>query len=113
MRCEPDGSDCSPIPGATGPEYTVQAGDAGMTIRMHVVARVNPIGQLPDSVDAYTPLSAVVTYPPGTPAPSAPGGGGGGGAEPAVVRRPARHRPARPGAGRRALRRHAPRRRQR
>ena len=112
-QCQPDGSECTPIPGATGPEYTVQAGDAGMTIRMHVVARVNPIGQLPDSVDAYTPLSAVVTYPPGTPAPSAPGGGGAAAPEPAVARRPARHQPARPGAGRRALRRHTPRRRQR
>jgi photosystem II stability/assembly factor-like uncharacterized protein len=87
-QCEPDGSDCSPIQGATSPSYTVTANDLGMRLRMHVVADVNPSFQLPDAVDAYTPLSAVVTNPPGTPPPAPPvkptGPGGGSTHVPAI-----------------------------
>jgi hypothetical protein len=77
-QCEPDGSDCSPIQGATSPSYTVSPNDLGMRLRMHVVADVNSANQLPNPVDAYTPLSAVVTNPPGSPGGGGGGGGGGG-----------------------------------
>jgi hypothetical protein len=70
-QCEPDGSDCSPIPGATSPEYTVQPGDLGMTLLMDVTAGVVPANHLPLPVDVDTPLSAVVAEPPSvTPTPT-------------------------------------------
>jgi hypothetical protein len=72
-QCEPDGSACSPIQGATSPSYTVRASDLGMRIRMHVSADVNPAYQLPLAVDAYTPLTPVITYAPGVKPPPAPG----------------------------------------
>ena len=75
-RCEADGSDCSPIFGATDPGYTLTAADYGMTVRMRVTADVNLSYELPYAVDAYTPLSAVIQYPPGvTPPPPPPGPG--------------------------------------
>ncbi len=74
MQCEPDGSGCSPIAGATGPEYTIQPDDYGMTLELEVTADVNPADQLPDAVTVDSPLSVVVTYPPGVtpPPPSTP-----------------------------------------
>ena len=75
QQCEPDGSDCTPIQGATSPEYTVQAADYGMTLRMDVTASVVPPNHLPLPVDAYTPVSAVVTYPVGVTPPPPPNPG--------------------------------------
>jgi hypothetical protein len=70
MQCQPDGSACSPIQGATDPSYTVQPDDAGMTLEMEVTARVRPPGYLPDAVVVDTAPTPVVTYPPGvTPPP--------------------------------------------
>jgi hypothetical protein len=71
-RCEADGSDCSPIYNATGPEYTLTADDYGMTVRMHVTGDVNESFKLPLAVDAYSALSSVIQYPPGVTPPPAP-----------------------------------------
>jgi hypothetical protein len=68
-QCQPDGSACSPIQGETSPEYVVRADDYGMRIRLHVTASVVPPYHLPPPVDAYTPVSAIVTYPPGVAPP--------------------------------------------
>jgi hypothetical protein len=59
--------DCAPIAGATDPEYTVQAGDLGMTIELEVTASVEPPNHLPNPVVVDTTPSAIVTNPPGTP----------------------------------------------
>lgn len=83
-RCDGAGSGCSPVYGETNPGYVVQGGDVGSRLRLHVVADVNESYKLPAAVDAYTPLSAVVTVPggggpgPGGPAPGGPGPGGPG-----------------------------------
>jgi hypothetical protein len=71
--CEPDGSGCFPIQGATAAGYVPVAADVGRRLRMHVSADVNPAQQLPLAVDAYTPLTAVVAYRPGTAPPPGPG----------------------------------------
>ncbi len=76
-RCEADGSDCEPIIGQTGPGYVLQAADYGMTVRMRVRADVNPEINLPLAVETYTPLSAVIQYPPGVTPPPPPGPGPG------------------------------------
>jgi hypothetical protein len=67
-QCGADGSDCTPIQGATTSAYTVRAADLGMTLRMHVVADVNSSSQLPLAVDAYTAITQVITNRP-SPAP--------------------------------------------
>ncbi|MCW3065098.1 MAG: hypothetical protein JWN32_2270, partial [Solirubrobacterales bacterium] len=72
--CEPDGTACSPVQGATSAGYVPTAGDVGQRLRMHVSADVNPAQQLPLAVDAYTPLTGVVAYRPGS-APPPPGPG--------------------------------------
>ncbi len=88
MQCEPDGSDCSPIQGATGPDYIVAPGDVGMTLELEVTAYVAPMDQEPGPVTVDTPVSAVVSYPPnvspnnggnsgGNPGAGAGGSGGG------------------------------------
>jgi hypothetical protein len=83
--CEADGSDCSPIQGETSPEYTVRPEDYEKRLRMDVIADVNPSDQLPLAVEAYTPLSEPIAYPPGvTPPPPVLGGGSGGGGGSAV-----------------------------
>jgi hypothetical protein len=77
--CEADGSGCDPVFGETRAGYVVRAGDLGKRLRMRVLADVNESYKLPAAVEAYTPLSAVVTLPPG----SDPGPGTGGGPGPA------------------------------
>jgi hypothetical protein len=69
-QCQPDGSQCTPIQGETSPEYVARAGDYGMRIRLHVTASVVPPNHLPLPVDAYSPLSAVIAYPPGVTPPT-------------------------------------------
>jgi hypothetical protein len=69
-QCEPDGSGCSQIQGETSPAYTVRPDDYGMRLRMAVIADVNPSDRLPLAVEALTPLSAVIEYPPGVTPPS-------------------------------------------
>jgi hypothetical protein len=71
--CEPDGSACSPILNASSAAYIPTAADVGMRLRMHVSADVNSAQQLPYPVDAYTPLTDVVAYRPGTAPPPPPG----------------------------------------
>ena len=90
-QCEADGSWCSPVFDATSPSYVVRPGDLGKRLRMRVVADVNDGSHLPAAVEAYTPLSAVVTLPPGSDPGPGPGGGGGpgpggGGPAPDVVK---------------------------
>jgi hypothetical protein len=77
-QCQPNTSDCSPIPGATSAEYTVRAVDLGYSLRMHVQAFVSPDNVEPGPVDAYSPVTAVVSNAP-SPPPPPPGGTGGGG----------------------------------
>ncbi|MDO8189105.1 hypothetical protein Q5424_21660 [Conexibacter sp. JD483] len=72
QRCETDGTGCNPIIGAGGAAYTVQPIDAGKRLRMRVLADVNESYKLPAAVEAFTPLSEVVTSAGG------PGGAGGG-----------------------------------
>jgi hypothetical protein len=71
-QCEPDGSGCAPIQGETGPGYTVRADDYGMRLRMAVIADVNPSDRLPLAVEAQTPLSEIIAYPPGVTPPPPP-----------------------------------------
>jgi hypothetical protein len=101
LQCEPDGSACSPIQGATSASYVVQPDDYGMTIRLEVTADVNPSFQLPDAVTVDSAQTTVVAYPPGqtpppgpTPGPSGPQGPpAGGGPKPA---KPAPPKPSAP-----------------
>ena len=70
--CEADGSGCNPILNETGPGYVVRAGDLGRRLRMRVLADVNQSYELPPAVESYTPLSDVVTLPPGELPPPGP-----------------------------------------
>ncbi len=79
QRCESDGTGCTPIIGAAGAAYTVQPIDAGKRLRMRVLADVNESYKLPAAVEAFTPLSEVVTGPGVIPVPGGGGTGGGGG----------------------------------
>jgi hypothetical protein len=67
--CEADGSDCSPISGETAPGYILRPSDYGMVVRMAVIADVNPADRLPLAVEAFTPPSALIVYPPGVSVP--------------------------------------------
>jgi hypothetical protein len=82
MQCEPDGSDCSPIQGATSPTYVVSPDDLGMRLELEVTADVNPADQLPDPVTVDTAPTGVVTNPPSGPGGGTPGGGTPGGGTP-------------------------------
>ncbi len=71
--CEADGTGCNPILNESAPGYVVRPGDLGRRLRMRVLADVNESYRLPAAVEVYTPISAVVTLPPGaTPPPGPP-----------------------------------------
>lgn len=90
--CEADGSGCSPVFGETRAGYVVRAGDLGRRLRMRVLADVNESYKLPAAIEAYTPLSAVVTVPAG--GGPAPGPGPEPGPGPAPGPGPDTKRPA-------------------
>jgi hypothetical protein len=71
-QCQADGSGCSQIQGETSPGYTVRPEDYGMRLRMNVIADVNPSDRLPLAVEVQTPLSEVISYPPGVTPPATP-----------------------------------------
>lgn len=71
-QCQPDGSGCTQIQGETSPGYTVRPEDYGMRLRMDVIADVNPSNRLPLAVEVQTPLSEVISYPPGVAPPAPP-----------------------------------------
>jgi hypothetical protein len=54
-RCDPTGSDCAPISGATGSTYAVSAADVGSTIRLQETA-ANVAGEGAPAVSAATAL---------------------------------------------------------
>jgi hypothetical protein len=58
LRCSADGSDCTPIPGATGSRYEVRTLDVGSRLRVRVTA-INDAG----SSARDSALTAVVTAP--------------------------------------------------
>jgi hypothetical protein len=55
QRCDPTGTVCAPIPGATGQAYAITADDAGATLRVAVVAG-NAVG----AATAVSPVTAPV-----------------------------------------------------
>jgi hypothetical protein len=65
-QCEPDGTGCDTIEGATGPSYTPTADDVGHTIEMDVTADSNESGHFPDPVDVFSAPTAVIGYAPGS-----------------------------------------------
>jgi hypothetical protein len=75
QSCDADGSDCGAILDETSPGYVVRPQDLGRRLRVRVLADVNASYRLPLAVEAYTPLSAVVTLPPGADPGPAPGPG--------------------------------------
>lgn len=77
--CEADGTGCNPIINASGAAYTVRALDVGKRLRMRVTADVNESYKLPAAVEAYTPLTDVVTVAGGGQQGGGGEGGGGGG----------------------------------
>ena len=81
LRCEPDGSFCFPVAGATEPSYVPVGADAGHALRGVVVGTRGGV-----TVEAITAASAAVvdTAPPPPPPPPPPGGGGGLGPDVAV-----------------------------
>ncbi len=84
-RCEADGSSCATLSGEKGAAYVLRADDLGRRLRVRISADSNGPNTFPAAVEAFTPLSDVVTLAP-VPAAPAPGGGGGG---PAPAQAPA------------------------
>ena len=76
-RCEADGSSCATLSGEKGAAYVLRADDLGRRLRVRISADSNGPNTFPAAVEAFTPLSDVVTLAP-VPAAPAPGGGGGG-----------------------------------
>jgi beta-glucanase (GH16 family) len=70
-RCEPDGSGCTPIAGATGASYAAVAADAGSTLRV-VVTAVNAYGSnFATSGQCLIATAPTTTPTSGEPAPIA------------------------------------------
>ena len=67
--CDSAGGACSPIASATGPTYTLTAGDVGHTIRLEVTADSNGDNKFPGPVSVESAPTAAVTFPPPPPTP--------------------------------------------
>lgn len=64
LRCAPDGTACTEIPGATGTTYTLQPADRGSTLRLRVRA-TNAAGTTEAvSAPAVLPGTTIVSGPP-------------------------------------------------
>ena len=86
-RCNPDGTTCQPIPGATSATYTPSATDVGLRLLVNVTAKNS--GGTQSTVSDATDVVATSAVPvPGGGGTAGTGGGGGGGAGtgPGVIR---------------------------
>jgi len=74
LDCDSAGAGCSPIAGASGPAYTLGAGDVGHTIRVTEAASNDGGVGAPATSEATTPVSALVVIPGPHPSPAGPTG---------------------------------------